>query len=275
MQNILRFIVKNHFLLLFLLLEVVALNFAISHSKLKTQRFLTSANAVSGFFNKNFSQVSAYFSLSGENDRLAKENRKLKNKLSHYNLQLELSEKPMYEPQFNYQTAEVVKNSVFKTNNFITLDKGNKDGVKTNMAVVSPSGVVGVTAKVSENYTTVVSILNTRIGLSAKLKKNDYFGSIVWDGKDYRYVTLNEIPNHVEVQNEDPVVTSGYSAIFPENIIIGTVDSVLHVTENNFFKIRVKLSADFKNLRHVYIIENKRRKERVSLEEDTKEDFKF
>jgi len=120
-----------------------------------------------------------------------------------------------------------------------------------------------------------VSILNRRMGVSAKLKGTEYFGSIVWTDDDYRYALLNEIPNHVKVNKYDTIVTSGFSAIFPQGILIGTVDSIQRVTEDNFFDLRIKLSVDFKNLRYVYIIENKDFNERVILEEETKSAFGF
>ncbi len=275
MQNLIRFIIRNHFVLLFLFLEIIALNLAISHNALKTQKFLTSANQISGFVYEQYNGIASYFSLKQENKLLAEENTRLKNQISHYDFELEMRENQIHEPQFSYQTAEVVKNSVFKENNFITLNKGSKDNIRTNMAVVSPLGVVGVTAKVSENYTTVVSLLNRQMGLSAKLKNTDYFGSVRWKNGDYKYATLSEIPNHVKVKVSDTVVTSGFSAIFPREIIIGTVDSVMNVTENNFFEIIIKLNVDFKNLHYVYVIENRRYKERSVLEEETKEDFNF
>ncbi len=234
-----------------------------------------SANKVSGFLYERYSGVTTYFTLRQNNDALLAENQRLHTQVLTYNTSLVRTDTSVYESLYSYQTAEVVKNSVSKENNIITINKGKKQGVRENMAVVSPDGAVGVTAKVSDNYCTVVSILNKRMGVSAKLKDTEYFGSIVWTGYDYRYGLLNEIPNHVKINKHDTIVTSGFSAIFPQGILIGTVDSIQRVTEDNFYDIRIKLSVDFKNLRYVYIIENKDFNERTILEDATKSEFGF
>jgi rod shape-determining protein MreC len=160
----------------------------------------------------------------------------------------------------------VVNNSINQQHNFITLNKGRHDGVKPDMGVIANGQVVGLVTNVSENFSTVISILNSRWKISAKIKRNDYFGSLSWDGKDYRRVQLNEMPYHVPVQNGDTVVTTGYSSSFPEGLVIGTISDFSIGSGSNFYKIEVMLAADFKNLVIVGLVENKQLNEIKQLE---------
>lgn len=258
---------------MFLMFETLALTLSVKHSEVKANAFMTSANSISGFFYDKVNSVTKYFSLSDKNQKLKNENNKLLNKLAKYEFSLKQGAIKIYEEQFSYSSAEIIKNSIFSQNNFLTLDKGSNDGIKPDMAVVSSDGVVGITAKVSSNFTTVISLLNKRLGISGKLKRTDYFGSVTWNGEDYRFVTLSEIPNYIDINRGDTVVTSGYSFIFPPDIIIGFVEKITDVKENNFFKIKVRLNPDFKSLKYVYVIDNKNIKELDSLSSETVKDF--
>ena len=133
------------------------------------------------------------------------------------------------------------------------------------MSVVSENGIMGVSTNGLENFATVISLLNTDLKISAKLKKNDYFGSLSWDGKSISKVKLTEIPYHVDVRKGDTIITSGYSTIFPEGDIIGVVDE-FEVKDGNFYTITVKLSNDFKKLSFVKVISNLKKDEQVNLE---------
>ena len=143
--------------------------------------------------------------------------------------------------------------------------------MKPGMAVVSSDGVVGVIFNVSRHYATVISLLNTRLNISAKFKKNDYFGALQWDGKSYQKAILNEIPHHVEINVGDSIITSGYSTIFPEGIQIGTVQDFV-VKGGNFYEISVILSTDFKKLRFVNVISNLKKKDQLDLENSFPDD---
>ena len=149
--------------------------------------------------------------------------------------------------------------------NYLTLDKGWEQGIRTEMGVISTDGVVGITIGVSKNFTSVMSVLNKNFHLSARLKKNNYFGTLSWEGTDYRYATLTEIPHHVDIQAGDTVITSGYSAIFPEGIPVGIVEKA-ELRDAIFFTATVKLFTDFKHLVYVDIIGNLKKQEQRNLE---------
>ena len=139
------------------------------------------------------------------------------------------------------------------------------------MAVISTNGIVGIVKNVSNNFSTVISILNTSLRVSAKIKKNDYFGSLSWNGINYTKAQLDEIPFHVKISVGDTIITSGYSAIFPEGNLIGTISDFDVKQGGNFYSIPVNLSTDFKNLSYVYIISDFLKKEQINLEHKTTE----
>lgn len=167
---------------------------------------------------------------------------------------------------YRFSVARVINNSINLQHNFITINKGRRDGIKADMGVIANGNVVGLVANVSEHFSTVISLLNSRWKISAKIKRNNNFGSLSWDGKDYRRVQLNEIPYHVPVQNGDTVVTTGYSSSFPEGMMIGTISDYSIGTGSNFYRIEVMLAADFENLVIVGLVENKQLNEIKQLE---------
>ncbi len=268
MREFLNFIKNRHFFLLFLLLETFSI-FLIVKNTGKEFIFLHSANAVSGALHKKVNDISSYFNLKSENEKLLKENKKLRNYISFIQPKEERFSAKIQDYGYFYKSAYVVKNSVTKEHNIITVDKGIKDGIRENSAVVSDNGIVGVTGIVGNHYSTVISLLNTRLEISAKVKRTNYHGILKWDGKDYRYAILYDIPEYSSLFKGDEIVTSGYSAIFPENLKIGTVFSFEKDKQSTFYNIKVKLSQDFKKLDYVYIIDYRGRKERIQTEDST------
>jgi rod shape-determining protein MreC len=172
----------------------------------------------------------------------------------------------MEDSVYRFFSAMVINNSVNKQYNYITLNKGRKHGIKPDQGILNSDGVVGVITNVSESYSMGFSVLNKRWGVSAKLKKSGIFGPISWDGDNYRYANLNGIPFHVELAVGDTVVTSSYSSVFPEGILIGTVDSFEQPQGENYYIIKVKLAVDFKAVSYVEIVDNLKKEEIKELE---------
>ena len=169
-----------------------------------------------------------------------------------------------------YKTAEIINSSFNKTKNYITINKGTLEGINSEMAVCSGDGVIGIVERVSRHYAKVLPLINANLRVSAKIKKNGYYGSLQWDGNDYRYSFLNDIPFHVNAEVGDTIVTSGFSSIFPEGKLIGFVESVNKETAN-FLTIKVKLATDFKKISDVYVIANTRKQEQQQLEDNSYE----
>ncbi|MGB3619385.1 MAG: rod shape-determining protein MreC, partial [Catalinimonas sp.] len=162
--------------------------------------------------------------------------------------------------------AKVVNNSIRRAKNYFTLNRGRADGIRPGMGVASPDGVAGRVRAVSERYATVTSLLHTKLLIAAQLERGQAFGRLQWDGRNPRTAKLIDIVRHVKPQEGDTVVTSGYSALFPEGMPVGTIESVAIRDNDTYYDLRVRLFTDFSTLQHVYVIENLQRPEQDSLE---------
>jgi len=270
MKNLLHFIVRFHFTILFIVIEIFSLLLLVNYNNYQKVQFLNSSNVISGGIYEKISALNDYLSLAKNNEELNRENTRLNNLLANsFKLSVDSSylyNDTLYQQQYIFRNAKIINNSVNKQLNYIILNKGELQGIKPEMAVITSQGVVGVVKSVSRNFSTVISLLNNRLRVSAKIKKNNYFGSLSWDGEDYRKARLYEIPFHVPIQPGDSIVTSGYSSIFPEGILMGTVDEVLPSSGSNFHQVIVLLSNDFKSLSYVKVVGDLLKKEKLDLE---------
>ena len=275
MRSLFRFLLRNYFFLMFLTLEIISLIFIISNNNYQRVKFLNSSNRICGSLYESYASVSDYFSLGQTNSELAKENTYLKNRLEHYLMADTvriLSKDSTGIELFSYTTAKVINNSANKPSNYLTLNKGSLDGIKPDMGIVNASGVVGVVTNVSSHFATGMSLLNKQLSIPAKIKKNSYFGSLVWDGSSFNTADLNEIPHHVDLEAGDTIVTSGYSYIFPEGIMVGVIQSFDIESGSNFYQIKVRLTTNFKALNYVDVIKNLGKEELHKLEKNNEYD---
>ena len=269
MKEIIKLILKYHFTIIFILLEIVSFSLIIRHNEYQRAIFSESASTLFGNISSTITSIKDYFRLKEMNESLANENILLKNRLEAYEfLQDTIIQRTVVEgsiPVYEYIGAKQVNATYNRTKNYITLNRGRKNGLQKEMAVCTPEGIVGLIQDLSDHFAVVIPLINVDARISAKIKKNNYYGSLQWDGNDYAYSYLNDIPYHVEVNAGDTIVTSGLSKIFPEGIVVGYVESVDKVTAN-FLKIKVKLAVDFKRINHVYVILNNKKNEQTSLE---------
>lgn len=214
----------------------------------------------------------AYIDLNETNLTLAHENAALRALLKSSNYDNEMISRTirdtLLEPQYSYTEARVINNSINQKNNYLTVNRGSRHGIKKGMGVISSNGVVGIVLNVSPNFSTVQSLLHSDTRVSASLSKSEAFGSLVWgqNAVDPQYAVLRDIPNHVEVEKGERVVTSGYS-LFPPGIIIGQVEETGITSGSSFLDIKIKLNNDFSTLRYVYIVTDKLATEKEQLEE--------
>lgn len=271
MRSLLNFLLRYKTLILFLLLEGVALIMLTSSHNYHQSLTTDFARGITGRISGMLVKGKSYLTLREVNEKLIAENLSLRQKLENLSLKPDGTfmnvEDTIYGQKYRYLSARVVNNSVNKQKNFLTLNKGHRQGVAEGMAVISPDGVVGIVVGASQNYSVAMSLLNNDFRLSARIQKNDYFGSLAWEGKNYRYAMLSEIPHHVLINPGDTIVTSGFSAIFPEGLMIGTLTGE-QKKRGDFVTLEVQLAADFKRLTDVYVIGNLEKNERAKLEEE-------
>ncbi|MBL7971511.1 MAG: rod shape-determining protein MreC [Prolixibacteraceae bacterium] len=270
MRSLFRFLLRNYFVMMFLILEIISVILIVSYNNYQRVTFINSSNNLVGSIYNRFSTLDDYFSLGRTNARLAAENASLRKQLQ---LRIALQEKyPVNRPDtvdapaYYFTSAKVISNSVNKQSNYISLNKGSRHGIKPDMGIIDADGVVGVITSVSPNYSTGLSLLNRRLSIPAKITKNNAFGALVWDGEHYNTADLKEIPFHIMVNVGDTVVTSGYSNIFPEGIMIGTIKNYDVESGTNFYNIKVELSTNFKTLKYVEVVKNTKRAELIKLE---------
>lgn len=266
MKNIIKLIIRYHFTIVFILLELIAFSLIVNHNNYQRSVFLNKTSSFSAYISSGFFAIKSYFSLRSANEKLVEENTNLRNQLHLLSLLKDNMETDTLwaESNYRYIAGKIVNANFNKTKNYLTLNKGELDAIQENMGIISNEGIVGIVQNTSNRYAIVMPLINTNLSVSAKIKKNGYYGALKWDGNDYKYSYLNDISFHVDVQPGDTIVTSGYSSIFPEGLLIGFVENV-HQTAN-FLKIKVKLATDFGKLSDVYAIENKEREEELVLE---------
>lgn len=270
MLRIFEFLYKIRTFLLFVLLEFLAVWMIVTNNSPQGAAFFNSSNAWAGKALEKQSEIVQFFSLAEANASLNSENALLKQKLLRHQAQpdsLPLQIDSLLEVRYKFIGAQVIANSLRLSQNYITLNKGEKDGVKPGMGVFNSQGVVGRIKSVSENYAVAFSLLNTSLMLSAKIKTSDVFGSIQWNGTTSSEAQLLYVPRHVKVSKGDTILTSGFNAVFPEGILIGQISEVaVNQKDPNYLALTVQLSTDFSRLTYVYLVENPAFQELDSLQ---------
>jgi rod shape-determining protein MreC len=251
-------------LLLFLVLEVISISFIANESIYQRAKVtgvtMQIKSAISGFS----SGLRQYFGLRSLNELLRLENLRLLKENESYKALAGMADtmpggQPV-SPDFSYIPARIVANSTNRLHNYIILNKGSDQGVRKDMGVVSPGGIVGIITSVSRNYSYVISFLNINQSVSAKIGTSGAFGPMIWEGRRTGYATLKEIPFHIEYMVGDTVYTSGFSSIYPPDIPLGTVRKS-SVRKGSYHEIQVKLFQDFSTLYYVNIVANTKKDE--------------
>jgi len=277
MQNIIRFLAKYSTILLFVVLQSCALYLLFNFNSFQQSVFFSSSSWVNGRIFSAQESITGFFYLKQNNEALLKQNSeleldnaRLKSALLQYTdtgsiplLRIKESE------EYSLIPGRVIYNSVSHMRNTITLNIGKLEGVLPEMGVANADGIVGVVSQVSDHYSVVIPVLNPQIvRFSCKLKKTNATGSLVWDGFDSRFAYLEEIPPYVAVNKGDTIVTSGFSAIFPEGLMVGTVEEYEIGEDANFLKLKIHLSTKFDALSNIRVIRFKHREELKKIEEE-------
>ena len=259
---------KYDYIEVFILLVIVSLVLMSRTSYYQSSKIVAWTNNIAGNWYQGI-----YFGLKGENDRLAAENAQLRAQLASsylsYNDSVFVVNDTTYRQRYSYTEARVIKNSWSQQNNYIMINKGSAHGIEPDMAVISPEGIVGVVMSVSTNFSTIMPVLHSDSRNSVKVRRTGISGSLVWDGLDYRYAQIIDVPTTHKFEADDTIITSGLANDFPEGIPVGYVKDAENLSGSGFYRVRIRLATDFNKLDHVYIINNHFREEQEKLMEKT------
>ena len=273
MQQIIFFFIRNKNFLLFGLLFLISVYFTVQTHTYHNGKYVSSANFLSGNVFSAKSNVTGYFGLEDENKRLTEENILLRTELENLKSIANPStlDSTVLPSGYIFRSARIINNTYSKSKNYLTLKKGKEDSIKIDMGVISSKGIIGIVNATSKNFSTVQSILNTDSQINARLKKSNHFGTLVWDTKNPNKVQLIDIPRLAPVKMGDTIITGGKSTIFPEGILIGTVEEFNLDGDANYYDLQVKLFNDMTSLKHVYLIENTNKEEILQLENEVED----
>ncbi|MHA7055897.1 rod shape-determining protein MreC [Aquimarina sp. M1] len=269
MQQIINFLLRNKNFLLFLLLLFFSLILTIQSHSYHKSKFISSTNFLTGGVYSWRYAISNYFGLKNKNKRLLQENEDLRNQLSWLTsdtITTKFIDTTSFNKPFTYIKGNVFKNDYSKMDNYVLINKGEKDGIKPDMGVITDKGIVGIVENTSANYSRVISILNSNSKINAGLKKSNQYGSLVWNGKDPNIVQLETVPRQAILKKGDTIITNGRSTIFPRGIGIGTILNYKLDQNQSYFLIDVKLFNDMTDIGFVYVIKSNDASEIESLE---------
>jgi rod shape-determining protein MreC len=281
MRNIFLFIRRYFVFLCFLLLQALALYMLFNYNRFHRAAFLGIASEMTGGINTQVDKVDDYFHLRDENLRVHRMNDSLLNLLrTNFNTpdttqrqvtdSMRVTDSTKEVRRYLFREAKVVYNSISEENNYLQVNRGANQGVKDNMAVINSNGaVVGLVVNVSPNFSQVMSLLHTKSRIPAMLKKTNTSGTVRWDTKDYRFLTLEGVSRDVDVKKGDTVLTSPYSYNYPPSFMLGTIAGVKVNKASGFYELRVRTAANFNSLQQVFVVENLQRDEQVQLLKDT------
>ncbi|MCD6063200.1 MAG: mreC [Flavipsychrobacter sp.] len=281
MRNLILFIRRFFNLILFLILEVICIILIGRTNTLQGNDVMSSANSAIGLMYRKQNEVVYYFGLKMMNDSLLAENTKLRQQMAQYLIYDTLKDtavKRIIVPgdsttvvkyaDYLYRTARVINNSVSSENNYITLNRGAAHGIERNMAVISGTGIVGKVVHVSDNYSSVLSVLSVKQQVSAKLKDGTV-GYVSWNGERPDVMVMKDVPQQIKVKKGDSVFTTSYS-FFPQDVLVGIVYKTVPIKKNNLQLLHLRTATNFRNVQYVYVVENKMMKERSKLEDSVK-----
>ena len=254
MQSIINSIVKNRNLIIYLFLSFVTFNYLYNNSSVHYSGFGKAGTFISGSTSSIYSYINSYFNLRQENNKLIEENLELKKYESQF---IDKSDtRDVSENKIDKTiSAKVILNSINKNKNIIVINKGELNGITKEMGVISSKGVVGIIKNITDNYSSIVSLLNTDLKINAVLKNSSTIGSISWNGLDPRIVQLNDIPLSSSIKVGDTIETGGMSFYFPKGIPIGIIEDYNNTSLEGYYSIDVSIFIDFSSLSNLYVIE--------------------
>ncbi len=279
MRNVFLFIRRHFNFLFFLVLQIISLSFLFRYNKFHEAAFLNVSTEITGRFYEKYNGIEYYFQLKKTNESLVNENLRLRQQLKENYEAPDSNRRLFYDTlrvdsgrtitKYKIMEAKVVNTTTTLKDNYLTIHRGFDQGVRTNMGVTGPQGIVGKVIIVSRNFSTVMSMLHPHFAVVAKLKKGSETGTIDWDGNSATSVTLRSIPRSAKVAVGDTVLTSPTSSTFPANLLVGTIEEIVPDNTSNFYTLKVRPATNFSNIEYVYVIDNLQYDEQKKLEDST------
>ncbi len=284
MRDLLEFLTRNNHCFIFVILEVISFTLLFKFNSYQGSVIFSSANSIAGKIYEWDSSITNFFSMSQANKTLTKKNLELEQKVDELieeisSLKKDTTLRRKYREQipssFRLINAKVISSTLNRPDNLLTINKGQKDGVKEDMGVASSEGVVGVVYMAGKHYSIVIPVLSSKSNLSVGIKNKGYFGHLVWPKGPSNIAYVNDIPRYAKFSIGDTIETNGYSQIFPKGIMVGTIIESSNSPDGLSYGIKIKLSTDFSRLNDVCVIDNSKMKERLKLMRSSKKSLKI
>jgi rod shape-determining protein MreC len=279
-RNVFLFIRRHFNFLFFLVLQIMSLSFLFRFNKFHEAAFLNVSTEITGRINERYNNIEYYFQLKKTNESLVAENTRLRQLLKENYEAPDSNRRLIHDTikvdsgtsilKYRILEAKVVGNSVSGPANYLTIHRGFDQGVRPNMGVTGPQGIVGSVINVSKNFATVQSVLHNQFRVVAKLKNSNETGTVSWDGENPRFVTMKNIPKSVKVEKGDTVLTPQISSLFPANLMVGTVAEIIPDNTSNFYTLKLRTATNFSTIEYVYVIDNLQFDEQKKLEDSTR-----
>jgi len=276
-RNVFLFIRRHFNFLFFLVLQIISLSFLFRYNKFHEAAFLNVSTEITGRLNERYNNIEYYFELKKTNEALVQENLRLRRELVT-NFEAPDSNERLFRDtirvdsvrKWEIMEAKVVNNTISLPTNYLTIHRGFRQGVRPNMGVTGPQGIVGSVINVSENFAIVMSVLHPQFRVVAKLKKGGETGTIYWDGISPAFISMRGIPRSANVVVGDTVVTSQITSLFPANLPVGTISEIVPDNTSNFFNLKLRTATNFSNIEYAYVLDNLQYDEQKRLEDSTR-----
>jgi rod shape-determining protein MreC len=276
-RNVFLFIRRHFNFLFFLVLQIISLSFLFRYNKFHEAAFLSVSTEVTGRLDEKYNNIEYYFQLKKTNESLVQENLRLRQQLVE-NFEAPDSNKRLFRDTIRVDSvrkwlmmeAKVVNNTIALPANYLTIHRGFRQGVRTNMGVAGPQGIVGSVINVSENFAIVMSVLHPNFAVVAALKKGGENGTVYWDGISPGFISMRNISRSANVVVGDTVITSQVTSLFPAKILVGTVAEIVPDNTSNFYNLKLRPATNFSNIEYAYVLDNLQLEEQKRLEDSTR-----
>jgi len=268
MRSIYFLLSRFHVLLLFVLMESFAFYKIYQTHKYQEVKLMNTSGAFTGRITGFANGFYTFINLGRNNKSLIEENTRLKEQLAYQNRYLSDTTFPAQSESYSYQyiPAKIVNNTITKSINYITLNKGKKDGVEKGWGVISSNGVVGIITNVSENFSLAMSVISVKMLISVRHKNTNALGNLSWNGKNPNILQVQNLSKTLPVRVNDTILTAGFSSIFPPDIVVAKVKRFTPDESTSFYEMDVRLTNSIQQLSYVYIVKNTQKKELETLE---------